>query len=55
MSLPQIPFFQRALETAQRSPDKTAIVDGRTKQLKTYSDLLRDVAAFIDNVRAGER
>lgn len=46
MSLPQIPFFERALLTAQSNPSKVALQDGRTGQQKTYGDLLRDVVAF---------
>lgn len=46
MSLPQIPFFERALATAQSNPSKVALQDGRTGQQKTYGDLLRDVVAF---------
>lgn len=54
-SLPPIPFFVRALETAQSSPEAIAVVDGRTGQQKTYTDLLTDVAAFKEKVGAGER
>lgn len=45
-TLPAIPFFQRALATAEAAPDKVALVDGRTGQERTYGDLLRDVVAF---------
>ncbi|KAL7418153.1 putative long-chain acyl-CoA synthetase [Mrakia frigida] len=54
MSLPRIPFFERALETAKTTPEPLAVVDLRTGLQHTYGDLLRDVSSFMGKVGAGE-
>lgn len=48
--LPAIPFLIRARAHAEKNPDKPAIVDGRTGKEHTYADLLRDAAAFREQL-----
>ena len=48
--LPAIPFLVRARVHAEKNPDKPAIVDGRTGKEHTYADLLRDAAAFREQL-----
>jgi hypothetical protein len=55
VSLPAIDFFTRARATAEASPAKVAVFDGRTGQSKTYGDLLRDVARFREALAPGGR
>lgn len=54
-SLPQIPFFQRALATAQADPDKVALIDGRTGESRSYRQLLLDVVSLADSLLQGSK